>query len=109
MAEDNDGLGEAINMRRNSEETHMEMRKNVKSKLAKYHDPLLEVPSEEKYHWLFYLMLDPSYFNELGDVRKLHEIENLDTRTIINEMMPKFYDYIVAGEWEEEPCTDAAF
>ena len=41
-------------------------------------------------------MLNPCFVNELEDVRKLHEIETADTRTIINEMMPKFYGYIVA-------------
>ena len=34
----------------------------------------------------------------MTDVRKIHEIETIDTSTIINEMMPKFYDYIVAEE-----------
>ena len=42
-------------------------------------------------------MLGPRYVNELTDVRKLHEIEDVDTRTIINEMLPTFYNYIVAA------------
>ena len=100
MVEEHDGLRDALHMRRNLEDMHTEMRENVMIKLAKYHEPLLEVPSEDKYHWWFYLMLDLRYVNELGDVRKLPGIDTLDTRTIINEMMPKFYDYIVAGEWE---------
>ena len=50
-------------------------------------------------------MLYPRYVNELTDVRKLHEIYTFDTRTIINEMMPKFYDYIVASELAENPYT----
>ena len=37
------------------------------------------------------------------DVRKLYEIETFDTSTIINEMMPKFYDYIVAEELVGKP------
>ena len=43
-------------------------------------------------------MLDPSYVNEFTDVRKLHEIETVDTRTVFNEIMPKFYYCIVAAE-----------
>ena len=42
-------------------------------------------------------MLNPRYVNELMDFIKLHEIETVEKRTIINEMMPKFYDYIVAA------------
>ena len=41
----------------------------------------------------------------MTDVRKLHEIETVDTKTIPNEMMPKFYDYIVAAELAEKPYT----
>ena len=41
--EEKDGLGEARNLRRNLEETHIIMRENVKSKLAKYFELLLEV------------------------------------------------------------------
>ena len=48
-------------------------------------------------------MLDPRYVNEFKDVRKLNEIETVDTSTIINEMMPKFYDYIVTAEVAEKP------
>ena len=44
------------------------------------------------------LILDPGYVNELMYVRKLHKIETVDTRTILNEMMPKFYYYIVTAE-----------
>ena len=50
-------------------------------------------------------MLNPGYVNELTDVIKLHGIETVDTRTIINEMMPKFYDYILAEELAENPYT----
>ena len=41
----------------------------------------------------------------MTDVRKLYEIETVDTSTIINEIMPKFYDYIVAAELAENPYT----
>ena len=88
MAEEKDGLGEARQERRNLEETHMKMKEIVKSKLAKYPEPLLEVLSADKYHWWFASMLNPRYINEFTDARKLHEIETLDTRAIINVMIP---------------------
>ena len=81
----------------------MKMREIVKSKMAKYLDPLLEVPSAEKYHWWFASMLDSNYINESTDVVKLHEKETADTRTVSNEMMPKFYDYILAAELVDNP------
>ena len=96
MVENQDGLAQARQLKMNLEETHMKMRENVKSKLAKYLELLLEVPSEDKFHWRFALILDPRYVKSFKDFRKMHEIETVDTRTIINEMMPKFYDYVVA-------------
>ena len=36
----------------------------------------------------------------------MHEIDTVYTRTIINEMMPKFYDYIVVPELAENPYTE---
>ena len=91
-----DGLAEARQLRRKLEDTHMKMQKNLKSKLSKYLEPILEVPSADKNHWWFPLMIDPHYVNELIDARKLNEIETVDTRTITNEIMPKFYYYILA-------------
>ena len=44
MMEDQDGSGEARQLRRNLDETHTKMRENMKKKLAKYLEPLLEVP-----------------------------------------------------------------
>ena len=81
------------------------MRENLMSKLATYLDPLLEVPSAEKYHWRFVLILNPRYVIQLTDIRKLHKIKTVGTRTFINEIMPKFYYYIVAAELVENPYT----
>ena len=90
MVEDHYGSGEAIHLRRNLEEMHMKMRENLRRKLDKYLDPILEVTSAYKYHCWFSFILDPQYVNEFMDVRILHEIETFDTSTIINKMMPKF-------------------
>ena len=61
MVEEKDGSGEAKYRRGNLEETHKKMRENVKSKQAKYLEPLLEVPSADKCHWWFALMIDLCY------------------------------------------------
>ena len=103
--EENGSLGEARQPRRKLEDKHMKMRENVKSKLAKYLEPLFEATSAYKYYWWFSLMINPRYANELMDVRKLHEIETIETRTIINEIMPKFYGYIATTEFSENPYT----
>ena len=50
-------------------------------------------------------MINPRYINELTDVREMYEIETVYTRTIINEMMTKLYDYIVAAELAENIYT----
>ena len=43
MVDKQDDKGESRKMRRNLEEKHMKMRKNMKSKMAKYLEPLLNV------------------------------------------------------------------
>ena len=50
-------------------------------------------------------MLYPRYVNGFTDITKMHEIETVDTMNIINEIIPKFYDYIVAAELSENPYT----
>ena len=50
-------------------------------------------------------MSNQLYFNQFMGVIKMHEIETVDTRTIINEMMAKFYYYIVAEELAEIPYS----
>ena len=103
MVEEQYGSGEAIHLRRNLEETHTKIRGNVRTKLAKYLEPILELTPADKYQWWFELTLDPRYVNELAYVRKLDEVETFDTRTIINEINPNFYDSIVVAELAENP------
>ena len=98
MVEEQDGSGETRQPWRNLEETHMKMRVNVKSKMKKHLKTLLNVPSLDKCHWQFALILDPSYMNKLADMRELHEIYSVDTRSIVLESMPNFYDYIMAAK-----------
>ena len=53
MLEEQGGLADARQPRRNLEETHMKMREILKSKLDKYLEIILEVPSAYKYHRWF--------------------------------------------------------
>ena len=53
----------------------------------------------------FFLIIKPRYVNELKDVRELYEIYSVDTRSIILEIIPKFYNYIMAAELSETPYT----
>ena len=55
MVEQKDGLEVAIQPRSNLEETNKKIRENVKSKMAKYLEPLLEVPSADNYQLCFFL------------------------------------------------------
>ena len=64
-----DSSGEARHVRMNLEETHMKMRENMRSKLDKYLELLLEMPSEHRYHWWFDLILYPRYVNELTNFK----------------------------------------
>ena len=84
----------------------MKIWENVNIKLEKHLETLFQVPPANKYHWSFALMLYLRYVNEFTVVRDLHEKEAVDTRTIINEMMHNFYDYIVAAELDENSFTE---
>ena len=35
---------------------------------------------------------------ELNDIKTFHQSENVDTKTIVHQMMPKFYDSIMTEE-----------
>ena len=103
MVKEQDSYEEARQTRRNLEVTHMKIWENVKRKMAKYIETLLEVPSEDKCQCWFALTIEPRHVNEFTDVGKLHEIDTVDTRTTINGIMPKIYDHILAEELVENP------
>ena len=42
---------------------------------------------------------------DLKDIMNFHQSENVDTKTIFQQMMPKFYDYILAAELDINPRT----
>ena len=72
MVEEQGGLGEARQLRRNLEETCVKIRENINIKLENYLEPLLCVPLSDKYHWWLALILDPIYVNSLTCMRELH-------------------------------------
>ena len=42
---------------------------------------------------------------ELKDINTFHQSENVDTKTLVHQMMPKFYEYIMATELAANPNT----
>ena len=68
------------------------MRHRLKDKIANVLAPLLKITASKKYHYWFALFLDPRYVMELKYIKTFHHSENLDTKNIFQQMMPKFYD-----------------
>ena len=74
------------------------MRYWLKYKLTNVLAPLLQIPAPTKYHYWFTLFLDPRYVMELTDIKNFHQSKNVDTKVLVHNMMPKFYEYIMAAE-----------
>ena len=81
------------------------MRYRVKDKLANVLAPLLQIPAPTRYHYWFTLFLDPRYAMELKDINTFHQSKNIDTKVLVQKMMPKFYEYIMAAEFDVHPNT----
>ena len=94
---------DAENLRRNLLEVHSKMSSRVKDKLTNVLALLLKITAPTKYHYWFALFLDPQYVMELKDIETFHQSENVDTKALIQQMMPKLYEYIMAAELEVEP------
>ena len=77
----------------------------MQRKLARYLEPVLHMSLSDHYHWWFALISDPIYANELTYVKALHEIESVETRYIVLEIMLKLYNYIVDAELDGTPDT----
>ena len=81
------------------------MRSWVKYKLTNILVPLLQIPEPTKYHYWFALFLDPPYVTELTDIKTFHQSKNNDTKVLVQMMMPKLYEYIMAAELAVHPNT----
>ena len=95
MVKERCNLQYAENLRSNLLEVHSKMRYRVKEKLTNVLAPLLKITAPKKYHYWFALFLDPGYVMELKDIKTFHQSENVDTKTLVHHMMPKFYEYIM--------------
>ena len=42
---------------------------------------------------------------ELKDIKNFHQSKNIDTKVLVQKMMPKFYEYIMAAELAVHPNT----
>ena len=78
----------AENLSRNLLEVHWKIRNRVQYKLANVLTKMLGVPASTRYHFWFALFLDPRYVMDRKDIKTFHQRENLDTKTIVQQMMP---------------------
>ena len=93
------------NLRSNLLEVHSKMRSRVKDKLTNVLVPLLQITAPTKYHYWFAIFLDPRYVMELNYIKNFCQSKNVDTKVLVQKMMPKFYEYIMAAELSVHPNT----
>ena len=98
MVEEIGNSPDAENLRSNLLEVHSKMRFRVNEKLTNVLAPLLQIPAPTKYHYWFALFLDPLYVMELTDIKSFHQSKHIDTKVLVQQMMPKLYEYIMAAE-----------
>ena len=71
------------------------MRSRVKYKLTNILLPMIKIPVPKQYHYWFTLFLDPRYVMEIKDIKTFHHSEDVDTKIIIQQIMPNLYEYIM--------------
>ena len=95
MVEDRGNSQAAEILHMNLLEVHSNMWHWVKDKLTTVLVMMLEVPASTKYHYQFSIFLDPRYVMDLKGINNFNQSENVDTKKIVQQMMPKFCDYIM--------------
>ena len=105
MVEERGNSPDAENLSRNLLELHYKIRSLIKDKLTNFLAPLLKIPEPTKYHYWFALFLDPQYVMELTDIETFHQSENIDTKVLVQKVIPKLYEYIIAAELVVHPHT----
>ena len=98
MVEERGNSPDAENLRSDLLEVHSKMRSWVKNNLTNFLAPLLKIPAPTKYHYWFALFLDPRHVMEFTDSKTFHKSKNIDTKLLVQMIMPKFYEYIMAVE-----------
>ena len=81
------------------------MRSGVKENITNVLAPLLQIPAPTKYHYWFALFLDPRYGMEHTNIKSFRQSKHIDTKVLVEQMMPKFYEYIMAAELSVYPNT----
>ena len=81
------------------------MRYRVKEKITNVLAWLFQIPEPKKYHYWFNLFLEPRYVMELTDIKYFHQSKHIDTKVLVQQMIPKFYEYIMAAELAVHPNT----
>ena len=105
MVEERGNYPDAENLRSNLLKAHSKMRSRVKEKLINVLAPLLQILAPTKYHYWFALFLDARYVMELTDIKSFHQSKNIDTKVLVQMMITKFYEYIMAVELAVHPNT----
>ena len=95
----------AENLYRNLLLVHCKMQHHVKEKFTNVLALLLSIPAPKKYHCRFAIFLDPRYVMELKDIKTFNQSENMDTKILVQQMMPKFLEYIMAEIFSVNPNT----
>ena len=91
MVEGRGNFPDTKNLHSNLLEVHYKMMSRVKYELTNVLAPLFQITSPTKYHYWFALFLDPRYVMELKDIKTFHQIKNVDTKVLVQNMIPKFY------------------
>ena len=98
IVEDRGNSQDADNLLINLLEVNYKMRYRVKEKLTNELAPLLKITAPTKYRYWFALFLDPWYVMEIKGTKTFHQSENVDTKTLFQHILPKFYEYIIVAE-----------
>ena len=61
IKDQNEKSASSVNLANNPLKIHYKILENVKYKLAPFIEHLLKDPDENKFHWWFFLFLDPKY------------------------------------------------
>ena len=105
MVEERCNSPDVENLRSDSLEVNYNMWYRVKENLINVLAPLIQILEPTKYHYCFALFLDPCYVMELTDIKSFHQSKHIDTKVLVQQMMPKFYEEIMAAELSVHPNT----
>ena len=105
IKEQNENSASSVRLSNHLIELHYKILENVKDKLAPFIEHLLKAPDENKFHWVFCLFLNPRYAANLKEIRELHGVEGVHSKTVVFEMKAHFLDYVAACENVHNPIV----